>query len=189
MIEPIAKWRQALRRFTSRERDICPEPHGYHTAQVPIGHVTMKDALSQPPSLVTDEMKLDPRWPTHCACGYVFQEEDTWQIFQNQIYAEDNGKEHILREAPPGAMWDATWLPYKGPDGKSLAVQTPAGTWQVDGPSYNRGKKGPGWTRTGTAPNITVKPSIGMTGNRIDRWAFHAFLTNGKLVRCSDSVV
>lgn len=68
--------------------------------------------------------------------------------------------------APVGAMWDATWLKTKGPDGRCLVVRTPGGDWQIDGGV---------WQRTGAAPLLTVTPSYA-AGD------YEAFLTDGHLV-------
>lgn len=45
--------------------------------------------------------------------------------------------------------------------------------WDIDNCSSN----GAGWTRTGTPPNITVRPSIVFPPN-----GYHGFLTEGELV-------
>ena len=103
------------------------------------------------------------------------------------VYSDGNGNEYhlsnvdltlesgeILKQAPVGSMWSADWYDgfYKpGPDGIWLIVKTPGGNWFVDGPSSN----GSGWTREGTAPNVTVTPSILQS-------SYHGFLTGGKLI-------
>ncbi len=119
----------------------------------------------------------DPRWPTHCLCGYEFQKNDEWQVFTELTYSRDSGEKMTVREAPLGAMWDAPWFKdvrdYGGPDGLCLVVKTPAGDFCIDGLASGGGK----WSRTGTPPKITVRPSIGI-GNPLK---YHAFLTDGAL--------
>jgi hypothetical protein len=119
----------------------------------------------------------DPRWPTLCdACGYAFIETDHWQIFQQRLYRRvDNGMLLTLRNFPTGAMWDAHWYPRKGPDGRCVVVQTPAGEWMIDAPSTS----GQPWTRTGEVPNITARPSI-LINNRSTP-DYHGWLTDGVL--------
>lgn len=131
----------------------------------------------------------DTRWPTHCACGFKFPPEAEHQLFRRQIWATDDNREMTLEDAPAGAMWDAWWIAdgrrdkhagpgsFVGPDGLSLMLKTPAGEWFIDGPASN----GPGWTRTGTPPEITAMPSI-----LIDRSSgnYHGWLRGGALVPC-----
>lgn len=124
----------------------------------------------------------DPRWPTRCACGYVFSADDPWQVFQHQIYRRsDTGEEMTVEEAPPGAMWDAWW--YEGfgktPDGKHLCVKLPNGSsWYIDGPATGGGS----WTRSGTPPIVTAKPSIFANQGKPNEW--HGWLTDGVLHKC-----
>jgi hypothetical protein len=95
--------------------------------------------------------------------------------------------------APPGAMWFADWLlnedgtmrsrpGHRPPDGHVLVVRVPSRLcigrdWNVDGPANNC----PGWTRTGTPPNVTARPSIGkyLADGSFD---YHGWLRNGELV-------
>jgi hypothetical protein len=60
------------------------------------------------------------------------------------------------------------------PDGHFVCVMTPGGEWNIDGRSTGGGY----WTRTGTPPKLTVRPSI-LIGR-----AYHGFLTDGKLIQC-----
>lgn len=158
--------------------------YGYHNAHTPI------EPRDQEPGTYINEdhvskFKDDPRWPTHCACGYAFQESDAWQIFAESIYVnKDTGEEWTMRSLPPGAMYDAWWYRGRGndddkagPDGRNLVVCLPPGGgndyWYVDGPASN----GPGWTRTGEAPNITASPSIQTP-------RYHGWLRDGQLIPC-----
>jgi hypothetical protein len=121
----------------------------------------------------------DSRWPTKCGqCGLPFPDDAQWQVFQELIYRRtDNSGETTLRDAPPGAMYDAEWYPKKGPDGRALCVCLPPdgglNYWCIDGTA----KGGGGWTRTGTPPNVTANPSI-LTPR------YHGWLRNGVLVSC-----
>jgi hypothetical protein len=101
----------------------------------------------------------------------------------------DTGQKFLYQSLEPGAMYYAPWLlcgdyPHglsvhwqglpaeeraKGP----LIVKTPGGWWCIDRPSTS----GSGWQRTGTAPNITVAPSI--FHDPPNGW--HGWLHNGDL--------
>lgn len=177
LLTPTTKARLKLRRYKSGS-GTCSGPSAYHNATTPFadvpakldehGYLQSSDELAPPHD--------DPRWPRKCeGCAYEFQPEDTWQLFQELLYVRsDTGEEVTLREAPVGAMWDAFWLPWKGPDGRSLVVMTPAGEWTIDGPSEGGGH----WTRTGEPPKVTVQPSINFPGK------FHGWLTAGVLTAC-----
>jgi hypothetical protein len=114
----------------------------------------------------------DPRWPSQCVCGYAFRPDDVTQKWTEALFRRVGVDDFVtLREASPGAMWDASWLHRKGPDGRSLCVRLPDGReWWVDGPTTN----GPGWERSGEPPNVTATPSILTPG-------YHGWLTDGVL--------
>jgi hypothetical protein len=121
----------------------------------------------------------DPRWPILCdQCGVVFPDSAQWQVFQESIFRRaDNGQDTTLRDAPPGAMYDAEWYPMKGPDGRCLCVCLPPegglDYWCIDDVAVGGGK----WTREGVPPHVTARPSI-LTPR------YHGFLTNGVLREC-----
>lgn len=113
----------------------------------------------------------DRRWPKACPCGYVFRPNDGHQEWRTRLYRRgDNGELTTLRDAPVGAIYDSGSFRdvpgyQRNGDGMSLVLKTPAGEWMIDGPANN----GPGWTRTGTPPDIVVTPSIGI-GGRMHGW-------------------
>jgi hypothetical protein len=128
-------------------------------------------------------MKIDPRWPPACACGYLFRPTDTWQHRMRRHFVDKaTGAKYTLEAAPAGAMWNAEWMYHhdrKSPDGLWLCVRLPNGhDWLMDGPSSN----GTFWTRTGTPPKVTVRPSIFARMGKPD--AYHGFLTDGVLEEC-----
>ena len=114
----------------------------------------------------------DPRWPTTCEkCVYVFDDEDAKQFFYDLIYRrKDTGALTTLRDAPPGAMWDAWWLRglsggqvLGGPadDGRRLMVKCPNGReWFIDGRASNCTKPKDDqhrcWVRHGEPPDLVV---------------------------------
>ncbi len=186
-LEPTARLRVFLRRYASGSSCGVDGNQGYHQAWVPIEDRPAR--LSERGTLLAEEaIPGEDRWPPACACGYEFTDPgDIRQVFIELFYRRaDTGEELTLRDSPPGAMWNARWLhdhpQYPGPDGQVLVVKTPAGEWTIDGPSEPNGKHW--WTREGTPPLITVRPSVKIygPGPNGSRGEYHALLTNGELV-------
>lgn len=184
LLLPTTRYLVSLRRWGGEGAAPCGYlPWGCDTS-VDIGVEEHKTPpISGPPEPRYAHLATDPRWPERCSvCGAPFRAEDPKQVRFDVLYRRaDTGEEMVLSKAPPGAMWDCPWLHHKvGPDGQSLTVRLPDGRdWWVDGPSKN----GSGWTRTGTAPAISVNPSIQTEGNP-NRPGYHGFLTNGVLRSC-----
>lgn len=106
LLVPTNRHRRSLRRYVSGAEIKCPLPQGYHTAMV-----TLDVIEGEAPDSGDVWPHDDPRWPARCACGYEFQAADKWQVFVERLYRRaDTGEEMALREAPPGAMWEAPWL-------------------------------------------------------------------------------
>lgn len=141
-----------------------------------------------------DQYKHDPRWPLSCACGYQFQDIDVWQVFQDRLYIRsDTGGVIPLRDAPPGAMWNADWLTSlgHGDDDRCLVVKLPNGNdWTIDGqasnctmPDDHSQKQHHCWIRHGHVPAITVDKNgvtCGAGGGSIQSGDYHGFLVNGE---------
>lgn len=142
----------------------------------------------------------DPRWPTTCRCGYRFTEDDHWQDWQELIYQRANTGERVLLRghdenagglppAPPGAMWDAWWMPERGPDGIHLMARCPNGhDWHVDSRASNctmpDDRVHRCWVRHGDPRRQPVSvDKNGVTcsagGGSILAGDYHGFLTNG----------
>lgn len=158
---------------------------GIHDASALIGTaaITVSERDTWDVEGVQQPPPADPRWPTHCICGYQFEDGDAWQLFKSRMYArQDTGALLTLHEAEPGMMWDAPWFvdfnpPWAGPDGRCLIMRLPGnGEWTIDGPSRNGG----GWTRTGDPPKITARPSI-LSHPSGNVKGYHGFLTDGVL--------
>jgi len=174
MVALTGEMRRCLRRYASESE--CPVAPGYHDArgQIEKCRATRDDAGHYDGGGSVEDFAGDPRWPTDCACGYVFAESDARQVFVELLYGNGEGREMTIAEMPPGAMFDVAWTHEKGPDGRSLAVKLPGGphdVWFIDGPSTSGGY----WTRTGEPPRLTVSPSI-LTPK------YHGFLRDGTLV-------
>lgn len=208
LIEEADKSAVYLRRYFCSDKDKsenpCPDRYGYHNAVTLIATSAVRYGGPRPhfPNMKMKYVQIDgqeveqlsgdrwphddPRWPTTCTCGYVFAEDDTWQLNFDTLYRRvDNGEEFTVRDAPAGSLWNAEWLKSEkrvGPDGLNLMLRLPGGgDWNIDGPSNN----GPGWTRSGTPPLLTVTPSILAHGDtpHLDCY-YHGFLTNGVLINC-----
>jgi hypothetical protein len=184
-LTPTGRYRVELRRFVYSNRAKCPLPHGYHTASVPFG----VEVTTKTPGEVPHD---DPAWPTHCACGYAFQPADEWQVNHEELYTRsDGGPECDLRSAPPGAMWDASWMSdvWHGPDGKCLMVRLPNGRdWMIDGRASNctlpKDNEHNCWVRHGSPPNIHVDKAgntCAAGAGSIASGDYHGFLHNGWL--------
>ncbi len=137
----------------------------------------------------------DPKWPTHCSCGYKFTEADPFQYYTQRLYVNKSTNEILVRDDfKPGAIWENTRAPkfLQGFDGKSIVVICPNGSeWNIDGRANNCTKKEDNehrcWCRHGTIPNITVDkiPEPGHStcsagGGSIIAGNYHGFLSNGE---------
>lgn len=184
--EPSDRAEESLRRFVFSTDAKCTGGYGYHTADVVIAESSLP--LDASASSRDDFDHSDPRWPTHCSCGYAFQPGDEWQHNVNRKWRRaDGGALYTLHDLPPGAMYNAEWYGghQPGPDGIHLIVVGPAkcGSWYVDGGA----KGGGGWTRTGDPrrpETLSCSPSIwwGQSSGGDREW--HGFLTNGVLRPC-----
>lgn len=203
-LQPTNRAKRFFRRFRSRSQEDLAQtcPHGYHDATVFLDEAPVIEddkgcwrAESDPGAFPGD-----PRWPSACACGYRFGNEDEFQIFVDRIYwhtmveRPDLPEFMTLREATPGAIWDATWLHnhsgWCGPDGKSLICICPGGhQWHIDGRASNCTKPDDNvhkcWVRHGEPPHLTVDKS-GNTcdagGGSIQARNWHGYLRSGELV-------
>lgn len=192
-IEPTGTCALYLRRYVSREMAQCPA-NSFHNESVRIEDAPYEtDAEGYGVGVALEPFLDDKRWPLRCSCGYEFGEADERQIFIDQLYRRaDTGETFPLRDAPPGAMYDAWWAAkfWTGPDGRSLIVKLPNGMdWQIDGCANNCTMKDDPfqkqhhcWVRHGEPPNITVGKD-GVTcaagSGSILSGDYHGFLVNG----------
>lgn len=141
LLERTALVHRSLRRYRYSDLAKCERSgYSYHNAEAAID--TVEDVGD---AGVSGDLwpHTDQRWPTTCACGYVFQESDQWQLRADHLWRRsDSGLLCLLRDAPVGAMWNAFWLAdrsseYKGDDGRCLIVRTPGGEWMIDGRASN----------------------------------------------------
>jgi hypothetical protein len=201
LLEPLDEVFVKLRRYRSPqvpEENACTHPgQSYHNASV---YVEREPAIRDDRGYIINALDRkiahdDPRWPTSCACGYVFQEDDEWQCDVEQIYKRaDTGEEMTLRDAPAGAMWEAPWLDrlYTPQGPHNLMVKTPGGDWCVDGMAGNctmkddfKQQKHHCWPRRGDPPDVTVDITAGPTcscgAGSIQCGSYHGFLRDGYL--------
>lgn len=169
MIRPTGRWRVTKRRYSTVTK--CPGRYSYHNAH---GASTEEPAIPERRPDLTE-----PGWPAKCdACDYVFKADDVAQLFAQEVYRADDGREFGgFREAPPGAMWVAEWLrdssrvkPPAG--GDPIMVKLPGGhDWCLDSEASGGGY----WVRSGTPPHLEVHPSINVVGS------YHGWLQGGVL--------
>jgi hypothetical protein len=173
MLEPTDLHALYLRRYAGRFGS-CPVHH-YHNALRCVGTAPEEEVQDMEAFVEEHFSPTDPDWPTHCECGYAFAEQDTRQLHTMRLYLlPQTGEEFTLAEVPVGAMWYADWIParWRGPDGHTLMVRTPAGNWCIDGPATPPGAR---WQRVGTPPQVTVSPSFQSKD-------YHAHLRDGYLI-------
>lgn len=204
LIEPSARARVYLRRYGGTG---CPLNGGqYHNALV------LVDGVEAPAETASVDLfgvmpaeqafAGDPRWPSACRCGYVFDGAAFHsQASHEHIYRRvDTGEETTLREAPAGAIWRATWREHWarwcGPDGRAYVVRCPGrhwNDWDIDNRASNCTQPEDDvhrcWCRHGVAPDFTVdkNPEPGQStcaagAGSIQAGAWHGFLRGGYLV-------
>lgn len=164
LITPTDRARRWLRRATYGDQREC-YLRGHRRGHQALVRIEETTTIPAPGGGFTTEPQewpeTDPRWPTHCMCGYRFRDTDPWGVHAARIYVDIRGTRYVLPDelggsAPVGALWYSDWLlaqGYQGPDGRSLSVKTPVGIWNLDVPLESRH-----WTREGEAPFITVLP-------------------------------
>lgn len=178
LLEPTEFAQVSLRRFSNRRK----ADHWHNVSIVVESIIPVPEAMGKNNgrTIMNDKKypKNDSRWPTRCSCGYEFTKDDKYYIDYDRLWTceEMNGFVR-LEDAPVGAMWDAHWYPFKGPDGRCLVVRTPGGDWIVDQPIH-----GKPWDRSGDPPKITVHPSIAIGRDEKDNWIYHGWLHHGYLV-------
>lgn len=167
------------------EQGDCPNSKWGHRASRVVDQVPSVDATFE---------GFDPEPPEACECGHVFTGESRVSKSAARMLILEDGSIVSPKDAPPGTMWDADYMPdgWKGPDGRALIVVLPTGPgmlhhWHIDGSASNcdqPDREHHCWVRTGEPPNITVGKgapgesctagagSIGVPG-------YHGFLRNG----------
>lgn len=194
-LEPTDREKRYLRRYASGS--ICPGVMGYHDEMIFLDEAAeVWDAEKRywvDSGQTSEDFKDHPLWPTRCSCGYEFQDKDERQLFSSHLYRRtDTGEEMTLRDAPDGAMWEATWYnepAWCGDDGKAIICRVPTRhDWHIDGPCSNCTRPDEPhhcWVRHGTPPNLTVDKNgntcaAGAGSVLTSTW--HGFLRNGELV-------
>ena len=171
-LAPAGQTKVSLRRY-SRNRG-CPAGSAFCNASVFLLNIPEDEDQDSGDLWPHD----DARWPNRCAsCGMQFREHDHYQLNHTRLYErEDTGQLMTLAEAPPGALWDATWYDGArppGPDGIYLMARLPdGGDWFIDGPASGQPFASRSWTREGSLPCITVRPSV-----KSSKW--HGWLIDG----------
>jgi hypothetical protein len=194
-LNPTNFYVKSLRRYHSADADnrCCgPGSFGYHNAEViiePRLELFVNPISGRDHTFSQD----DRRWPKVCQqCLYEFRTDDEWQVNYGRLYARTDNQELVtLRDAPAGAMWDASWFldSLKRADGRYLILRLPGRyDWEIDGSCSNCDRKEEPhecWVRHGEPPLITVDKN-GNTcragaGSVITSTGYHAMLENGIL--------
>lgn len=143
----------------------------------------------------------DPVWTHHRATLKIGRAIAGKDVDQEQVYRRpDTGEEWTYDTLPPGAMFDAWWLPdvWKGADGIGLVVICPDGrdhhndmrasncTRHDDDPDYTRHKC---WVRHGDPRAVPSTLTVDKNGETCQAGAgsiltldWHGFIRNGQLV-------
>jgi len=199
-LEPTDKRALYLRRFVFSERGlVCSSnPLGIHNASVRIEDVPAEyeeqEGRRYLTEVIPETFQDDPRWPLSCTCGYQFQGADEWRVSQDGLYRRSDTSQVIpLRDAGPGAMWNADWMSgiWQGDDGRCLVVKLPNGSdWVIDSqasnctmPDDHDQKRHHCWIRHGEPPLITVDKegvTCGAGAGSIQSGDYHGFLRNGE---------
>lgn len=155
-----------------------------------------EDGMLEAPPHLSPRSPIVP-WPTECACGFVFDKDDPtlhFQTFNERIYVRgDNGAETTIRDAGPGAVWDAWWMgqPWKNADGLFLTAICPNGRhWDIDGRASNCTLPNDGahrcWVRHGDPRRDITTLTVDKDGltcqagaGSIQAGDYHGFLRNG----------
>ena len=208
-LEPTDQVAVGLRRYARTEGAGWTCADGYHNAFVFTGTDDAAWRDTEHGRVLAHRLATprdDPRWPATCGCGSVFTGDDSWQDWQELLYRRtDTGEIVTTRRsdnvpggptpAPPGAMWNASWLPdtpaWRGPDGLALYVRLPDGhDWHVDGEATNCTRKGDRthkcWVRHGDPrqANVTADKNgetCAAGAGSIQSGGYHGFLVNGVL--------
>lgn len=146
------------RRYTSGTYDCECVDRSYHNNRNLFGRRPTEGSVSYDGSSLKDILPF----PTHCVCGYEFNDESEWQIFaETEYHIRETGEILFLGDAPDGAIWHAHWLDFhqesRGIDLKAYQIKIGGISLVLDDINYC-GRKYPHkcWIRTGTPPNITL---------------------------------
>lgn len=198
LLEPTDIYVRKLRCWGGRKDSCSVSGHGFHAAEVELERgpgIPEENGVivgNVWPGMPGDD---DPRWPQACKCGWPFGPEHRYRDQHGLWRRADTGELVELINAPPGAMWRATWYEdwCKGPDGQCIVVKTPGGDWMIDSqasnctiPDDHQQQRHHCWIRHGTPPDLTVDKngvtcSAGAGSIQAGNW--HGFLRNGELVQ------
>lgn len=179
--EPAGTCRVALRRFRYSD-----DPDGHrHDVTVVIGENEPCTGRTEDGRKPAEEGRVphdDPRWPRACDCGVPFGDDDQWQV--NELDWYDGAGQRFpwgigSWDGPAGAMIRAPWRDQDGrPD--AWVIFLPNGAFWCTNDRASRGngnELGPYWEVSGTAPGLTVHPSINDTGSR----PWHGWIRAGEM--------
>jgi hypothetical protein len=179
-----------LRRYVGSST--CSGPMSYHDNMNYLGEFPVN--MIENDCWNVDEPNIhhdDPRWPTHCTCGYAFASTDERQYHSDHIYTDGvNSWPH--RQLPVGAMYYADWyfksLYWDNMEGDPLMVITPGGEWNTDSRASNctmpNDRLHRCWVKHGEPPNLHIDKAghtCAAGAGSILCGKYHGFLHNGHL--------
>jgi hypothetical protein len=205
-LEPTDEVAWGLRRYSHSDEGVSTCAGGYHHSLTYLGRAPARHTDRGTRTRSVETPHSDRRWPFTCTeCGvYQFTEDDAWQDWDELIWRRpETGTEYVLHDnaapiefgigsAPPGASWDAYWMPssWKRADGIYLMVRLPNGDdWAVDSEASNCTRKGEPhqcWVRHGDPRDCQV--TVDKNGDTCAAGAgsilagdYHGFLQQGLL--------
>lgn len=162
--EPVGTCRLVLRRFRYGQD---AGDHG-HDASVVIAEEAAETAPNADGTRSVTDDRIphdDPRWPARCDCGEIFTADDRRQV--NEIPWYEGGGHRFAWgigswDGPAGALIRAPWRDQEGRPAAWIVFLPNGTTWCTDDRASGgqRTELGPYWNVTGTAPDLTVSPSI-----------------------------
>lgn len=180
--EPTGTCRLSLRRFRMREQ---ADGHRHDATVIIDENAPVTPPKPDGTKPVTDHRvpRGDPRWPARCECGDLFADDDYWQV--NELDWHEGGGRRFAWgigswDGAPGAMIRAEWRDVAGRPPAWLVFLPNGSHWCTNDRSSGDGSQiGPYWDVTGTAPLITVSPSI---DDRSPSRPWHGWIRDGGLV-------
>lgn len=171
----------SLRRFTFGSEGFCRK-----VGTIDVGHSCSRRLKGRWKASRTDEGFLDlrepsefrtRRWPGPCeSCGESFRSARR-QVNQERVYRAADGREWRMDDLPPGACFDAHWLPeaWKSPGGIGLSIVVPLGIpaekwiadhhiWHPYAPATGGGNWDVTWPNPPDVSALQASPSIAHGG-------------------------
>jgi hypothetical protein len=193
--------RRYLRRYSTRRTEKACACGSYCDAMNCIGDFMLPaDANGRMPVVRAVQSPSDyvgnENWPTFAPCGYMFDPEDEWQVFERLLYLRPDNSLVTWEDALPGAVRNCWWMPKgrRDDEGRFLEVKLPTGhTWNPQARASNCTMPDDHthrcWVQHGRPEDGTLHvDKVGLTcaagAGSIVVPGWHGFLHNGELRSC-----